>query len=313
MTDKTPAPTPSLNPADKPARPEIFAGQVLGFMIPSQHARGRAVRLDAVLDEILSAHDYPPPIKHLLAEALVLIALIGSLLKDEGAQVTMQAQTEAGPVSLLACDYKDGDLRGYVDFDADRLTELGANPSLYALFGKGYLALTFDLPGERGRYQGIVPLEGDSLADACQSYFIQSEQVPTLIRVAIASGTDGCTAAGLLVQHLPDGEEGRERLHVRLDHPEWEHVAVMAGSIKHEELLDAALSMDAIVWRLFHEEDEVRVTRGPMLARGCRCTAEHYEKLLSRFPESDRQEMRNEDGIILVDCAFCSRSFPIAA
>ena len=313
MTDKTPAPTPTSNPADKPALPEIFAGQVLGFMIPSQHARGRAVRLDAVLDEILSAHDYPPPITHLLAEALVLIALIGSLLKDEGAQVTMQAQTEAGPVSLLACDYKDGDLRGYVDFDADRLTELGANPSLYALFGKGYLALTFDLPGERGRYQGIVPLEGDSLADACQSYFIQSEQVPTLIRVAIASGTDGCTAAGLLVQHLPDGEEGRERLHVRLDHPEWEHVAVMAGSIKHEELLDPALSMDAIVWRLFHEEDEVRVTRGPMLARGCRCTAEHYEKLLSRFPESDRQEMRNEDGIILVDCAFCSRSFPIAA
>lgn len=313
MTDKTPAPTPSPNPADKPALPEIFAGQVLGFMIPSQHARGRAVRLDAVLDEILSAHDYPPPIKHLLAEALVLIALIGSLLKDEGAQVTMQAQTEAGPVSLLACDYKDGDLRGYVDFDADRLTELGANPSLHALFGKGYLALTFDLPGERGRYQGIVPLEGDSLADACQSYFIQSEQVPTLIRVAIASGTDGCTAAGLLVQHLPDGEEGRERLHVRLDHPEWEHVAVMAGSIKHEELLDPALSMDAIVWRLFHEEDEVRVTRGPMLARGCRCTPEHYEKLLSRFPESDRQEMRNEDGIILVDCAFCSRSFPIAA
>ena len=313
MTDKTPAPTPTSNPADKPALPEIFAGQVLGFMIPSQHARGRAVRLDAVLDEILSAHDYPPPIKHLLTEALVLIALIGSLLKDEGAQVTMQAQTEAGPVSLLACDYKDGDLRGYVDFDADRLTELGANPSLYALVGKGYLALTFDLPGERGRYQGIVPLEGDSLADACQSYFIQSEQVPTLIRVAIASGTDGCTAAGLLVQHLPDGEEGRERLHVRLDHPEWEHVAVMAGSIKHEELLDPALSMDAIVWRLFHEEDEVRVTRGPMLARGCRCTAEHYEKLLSRFPESDRQEMRNEDGIILVDCAFCSRSFPIAA
>lgn len=311
MTDKTPAPTPAYD--DKTAQAEIFAGQVLGFMIPSQHARGRAVRLDAVLDEILSAHDYPPPIKHLLAEALVLIALIGSLLKDEGAQVTMQAQTEAGPVSLLACDYKDGDLRGYVDFDADRLTELGANPSLYALFGKGYLALTFDLPGERGRYQGIVPLEGDSLADACQSYFVQSEQVPTLIRVAIASGTDGCTAAGLLVQHLPDGEEGRERLHVRLDHPEWEHVAVMAGSIKHEELLDPALSMDALVWRLFHEEDEVRVTRGPVLARGCRCTAEHYEKLLSRFPESDRQEMRNEDGIILVDCAFCSRSFPIAA
>ena len=191
--------------------------------------------------------------------------------------------------------------------------ELGANPSLYALFGKGYLALTFDLPGGQGRYQGIVPLEGDSLAEACQTYFVQSEQVPTLIRVAIGSGPDGCRAAGLLAQHLPDGEEGRERLHARLDHPEWEHVAVMAGSVRHDELLDTALSMDAIVWRLFHEEDEVRVTRGPLLHRGCRCTAEHYQKVLSRFPAKDRADMRNEDGIILVDCAFCSRSFPIAA
>ena len=231
--------------------------------------------------------------------ALVLIALVGSLLKDEGAQVTMQAQTQAGPVSLLVCDYKDGALRGYVDFDADRLVELGANPSLFALFGAGYLALTFDLPGEQGRYQGIVPLEGDSLAEACQSYFVQSEQVPTLIRVAIASGSDGCRAAGLLVQHLPDGEEGRERLHVRLDHPEWEHVAVMAGSIRHEELLDTGLSMDAIVWRLFHEEDEVRVTRGPHLVRGCRCTSDHYEKVLSRFSEKDREEMLRTTALII--------------
>lgn len=292
---------------------ETFAGRTLAFAIPSRNARGRVVRLDRTLDEILGAHDYPAPVTHLLAEALVLATLIGGLLKDDASQVTMQAQTEAGAVRLLVCDYKAGALRGYVDFDEAKLAELGANPSLFALFGKGYLAITFDMADGRGRYQGIVPLEGDSLADACQSYFFQSEQVPTLIRTAVRSGKDGSLAAGMLLQHLPDGEEGRERLHARLDHPEWEHVAVMGGSLRHDELLDEALSLEAIVWRLFHEEDEVRIIAGHEVTRGCRCSKEHYEMVLAKFPEADRAEMRDDDGIIMVDCAFCSRKFPIEA
>lgn len=296
-----------------PHSDETYAGQLLGFTIPSRNARGRVVRLDSVLDEILSAHDYPAPITHLLAEALVLASLMGGLLKDDGSQVTMQAQTEAGAVNLLVCDFKDGNLRGYVDYDEARLAELGANPSLFALFGKGYLAITFDMADGRGRYQGIVPLEGDSLSEACENYFFQSEQVPTLIRCAVRGDGNSCSAAGLLVQHLPDGEEGRERLHARLDHPEWEHVAVMAGSIRHDELLDPALSLEAIVWRLFHEEEEVRIQRGAQIARGCRCSIEHYEEVLGRFPEADRADMRDDQGVILVDCAFCSKQFAIAA
>ena len=292
---------------------ETYSGRPLGFTIPSRNTRGRLVRLDSALDAILSAHDYPAPITHLLAEALVLTALAGSLLKEEGAQVTMQAQTENGPVRLLVCDYREGALRGYADFDADRLAELGANPTLFGLFGKGHLAITFDLPSGKGRYQGIVPLEGDSLGEAFQTYFVQSEQVPTLIRTAVVAGEGGCRAAGVLVQHLPDGEEGRERLHARLDHPEWEHVAVLAGSIRHEELLDPELSLEALVWRLFHEEEEVRIVPGPAISRGCRCSAEHYEQVLARFPEEDRADMRDENGLILVDCAFCSKIFPIAA
>ena len=296
-----------------PHSDETYAGQLLGFTIPSRSARGRVVRLDSVLDEILSAHDYPAPITHLLAEALVLASRMGGLLKDDGSQVTMQAQTEAGAVNLLVCDFKDGNLRGYVDYDEARLAELGANPSLFALFGKGYLAITFDMADGRGRYQGIVPLEGDSLSEACENYFFQSEQVPTMIRCAVRGDGGSCSAAGLLIQHLPDGEEGRERLHARLDHPEWEHVAVMAGSIRHDELLDPTLSLEAIVWRLFHEEDEVRIQRGAQIARGCRCSIEHYEEVIARFPEADRADMRDDRGLILIDCAFCSKQFAIAA
>lgn len=298
------------------ASDEITSGQVLGFAIPDRHARGRVVRLDRVLDEILAAHAYPSAITHLLAEALVLTALIGGLLKHDTGQLTMQAQTEGGVVGLLVCDWRDGELRGYVEFDRERLAALGANPSLYALFGTGYLAITFDMTdgahGSGGRYQGIVPLEGESLADACETYFRQSEQVPTLIRVAVSVKDGRCLAGGLLVQHLAESEEGGERLHARPDYPEWEHVSALAGSIRHDELLDRELTMEALVWRLFHEEREVRILPGAEIVRGCRCSAAHYEKVIARFPPEERDEMRNEAGEILVDCAFCSRIFPIS-
>jgi len=286
--------------------------QVLSLTIPDRNARGRVVRLGPVLETILAAHAYPPAITHLLAEALVVTALIGSLLKDGEGQLTMQAQTEGGIVELLVCDYRSGELRGYIRHDADRLAQLGANPSLYALFGKGYLAITFDLATTRQRYQGIVPLEGNTLAEACESYFAQSEQVPTLIRVAVRSSAAGCVAGGLLVQHLAEGEEGRERLHVRMDHPEWDHIAALAGSIRHDELVDPTLSLEALTWRLFHEENEVRVERGLPLQRGCRCSLEHYAAVIAQFPEEDQIEMRNERGVIEIDCAFCSRVFELA-
>ena len=287
--------------------------RVLRFSIPGRNARGRVVRLGPVLDTILTAHDYPPPIRRLLAEALVLTALLGTLLKDEDSQLTMQAQTEAGVVDLLVCDYRNGELRGYVRHDADRLAMLGRDPSLFALFGKGYLAITFDLATSGQRYQGIVPLEGSNLAEACESYFAQSEQVPTLIRLGIGDGAAGCIGAGILVQHLAEGEEGRERLHVKLEHPEWEHVAILAGSTRPEELVDPDLSLEALVWQLYHEEPEVRVESGAMLERGCRCSIAHYQSVLIRFPESERIEMRNAAGLIEVDCAFCSKLFQIEA
>ncbi len=293
------------------ATAETYSDTLLGFTLPDRSARGRLVRMEGVLEQVLSAHNYPAPITHLLGEALVLGALMGGLLKGEQAQMTMQAQTNGGTVNLLVCDYRAGAVRGYVDFDSERLAKLGANPSLKALFGEGYLAITFETEG-RQRYQGIVPLEGDSLAAACESFFSQSEQIPTLIRVASRAGAGGRMAAGLLIQHLPEGEEGRERLHVRLDHPDWEHVAVMAGSISHDELLDPALSLEAIVWRLFHEEEEVRVQAGTALSRGCRCSAAHYEAVIGRFPPDEQAEMRGADGIIAVDCAFCSRTFALA-
>lgn len=286
--------------------------RVLAFTLPANNARGRVVRLGPVLDTVLSAHEYPTAIRHLLAEAQVLTALLGSLLKDSDGQMTMQAQAEGGIVDLLVCDYRDGEVRGYVRHDPERLGALPTFPSLGQLFGEGYLAITYDLATTNQRYQGIVPLQGESLTAACESYFAQSEQIPTTIRTGVRWNGSSCIAGGLLVQHLPEGEEGRERLHVQMDDPEWEHVSALAGSLRSDELVDPSLTLEALVWRLYHEEPEIRVNRLGPLSRGCRCTVEYYQSVLGRFPEEERKAMRDPDGTVPVDCAFCSRQFRIA-
>ncbi|MGN6848922.1 MAG: Hsp33 family molecular chaperone HslO [Sphingomicrobium sp.] len=284
---------------------------VLGVAIPLRNARGRIGRLGPVLDAVLANHGYPPAIEKLLAEALTLTALLGSLLKEPQGQLTLQAQTEGGIIDLMVCDYLGGELRGYVRHDPEKLAGASAEPSLKELFGKGYLAITFDQPVANERYQGIVPLEGKNLGEAAQSYFAQSEQIPSLVRLAAEKRGDRWFAGGLLLQHLPEGEEGRERLHTRLDHPDWPHVAILGGSVKAEELTDPELPLDDLIWRLFHEEDELRTLEAISLSRGCRCDPDYVRSVIARFPAEEREAMVGDDGLIRVDCAFCSSSFAI--
>ena len=290
-----------------------FSDEAFGFTIPARHVRGRMVRIGSALDDVLSAHAYPPVIERLVAEALVLASLLDAMLKDDAGQLTLQAQTEQGAVSLLVADYQAGAVRGYAQYDADLLAELGPAPTLFGLFGKGYLAITFDQATTKERYQGIVPLEGASLGAAAEHYFAQSEQIPSLVHIAVRQdGAQGCIGAGLLLQHLPEGEVGRERLHVRHDHPDWEHAEIMARSLTDGELTDPALPLTDIVWRLFHEEPEIRVFNPIALHKGCRCDAGHIRSVLGRFGAEERSEMADERGIIGVDCAFCSRLFEVA-
>jgi molecular chaperone Hsp33 len=295
-----------------PETPTLNIDTALGVTLPARHARGRMVRIGPALDAVLANHVYPPVIEKLLAEALALTALLGALLKDPGGQMTLQAQTESGIIDLLVCDYLGGELRGYIRHDAERLAEAGPNPTLFSLFGRGYLAITFDQPATNERYQGIVPLEGDSLAQAAETYFTQSEQIPSIVRLAARKTEKGWVAGGLLFQHLAEGEEGRDRIHTRLDHPEWAHVAVLAGSVKGEELTDPALPLDDLVWRLFHDEEEVRTLEPVGLTRGCRCDPDYVKSVIARFPPEERAAMVGDDGFIRVDCAFCATDFPIS-
>jgi len=282
--------------------------RLLGFTLPARGARGRLVRLDATLQSILAAHAYPAPIARLLAEALALTALLGTLLRPDEGQLTVQARGAGGPVKLLVADYRDGQLRGYAAQDLDR--RFPPAESLRDLFGDGQLVITLDQTAAAERYQGIVALGDGTLEQAARHYFENSEQLPTLVRLAAGADADGrWTAGGLLVQHLPRGEQGAARLHVEDSaHPDWQHVEALAATVSDRELTDATLAIDELLWRLFHE-DAPRVLPGQALSRGCRCSTEHIARVLAQFPESDRETMRNADGLIAVDCEFCARQF----
>lgn len=285
--------------------------RLIGFTLPGRGARGRLVRLDDSLGEILAAHAYPEPIARLLAETLALTALLGALFRPEDGQLTLQAKGDGGPVRLLVADFRaeagGAALRGYASQDLDRRFQPAA--TLDTLFGRGQLVITLDQTNSSERYQGIVALGGVLLQDAAQGYFEDSEQLPTLVRLAAAQDEDGrWTAGGLILQHMSRSEEGESRLHLEDDSENWQHAATLAGSVTEDELTDAALPLEELLWRLFNE-DEVRVLPALALNRGCRCSPEHIRRVLEQFSEEDRAEMRNAEGVISVDCEFCSRQF----
>ncbi len=292
------------------------ADQMLSFAVPARDVRGRVVRLDAALGAILAAHAYPPAQARLLGEALLLTALLGATLREGAgyaAGLTLQAQSTGGPIELLVCDYSAGQLRGYLRARDGRV--MPDDGDLGALFGSGHLAITLDPTAESERYQGIVPLEGTSLTAAVEAYFRNSEQLPTLVRTAVAEdGPFGRVAGGMLLQYLPRGEAGRARLFAEdegaPEPPDWQHMRTLAATITDAELADPALSGEDLLWRLFHEE-QVRVAPGPVPARGCRCSVAHIKDVLGRFPEAERATMRGDDGKISVDCQFCSRTFAV--
>ncbi len=284
--------------------------EVLPFQVDSLDVRGRAVRLGPLLDAILANHSYPPVVTELLAEAILLTALIGSVLRADGGKMTLQAKSD-GAVNLLVADFRvPGELRGYAGFDAEKIAALGPNPRLEQVCGKGYLAITLEQPGTDERYQGIVPLEGENLAEAAQHYFQSSDQLPTTCRLAVRHDglNNNWIAGGLLLQHLPRGEAGGERLFVAEDAPNWSHAKAMAITVGGDELTDPTLPMTELVWRLFHQDAPVGYAPVP-LSKGCRCSREHVQSVLRQFSFEQLADMREPDGSIKVNCAFCSKDW----
>ncbi len=321
---------------------------VLPFQTVRSNMTGRIIRLGPALDAILSRHDYPDPVSETLGQALALAAMLGTALKID-ARLTLQTKSD-GALDLLVVNYDTpGHLRAYANFDAERLKQAlptetsaaagasSASPtgaSETKILGQGYLALTIDPGGDMDRYQGIVALENETLSSAAHTYFRQSEQLPTFIRLAVArvfepakDGTDdedGTTpkagrwtwrAGGLLVQHIAQTggkttpEEHGEPLPLSgEDDEDWRRTQMLAATVEDHELTDPNLSSPELLYRLFHEEG-VRVQTPHTLLDQCRCSRERVVGFLERFAAEGIDDLREPDGAITVTCEFCNKNY----
>lgn len=309
-------------------RPESGDDVAVPFTLENLDSRGRVVRLGNQLDTIIARHGYPEPVARLLGEAVTLAALIGSSLKFEG-RFILQSRTD-GPVSLLVVDFDTPDgLRAYARYDEEALAALVAAGTTKPqdLLGKGVLALTVDQGVHMDRYQGIVALEGESLEEVAHTYFLQSEQIPTRVRLAVAEHSErgqsrpSWRAGGVLLQHLPEhggatmadlpgngdfeNEDMADPDFVEDDH--WTEAKALLDTLTDAELADPDLSAERLLFRLYHETG-VRVFEPQTLVERCTCSAERVEQMINDFTPEDRDEMV-VDGQIEVVCEFCSTHY----
>jgi molecular chaperone Hsp33 len=268
---------------------------------------GRMTRLGPLADDVLNRHDYPEPVALLVGEALALGATLAGALKFNGI-FTLQIQGD-GPVSLVVVDIATEDggstftLRGYAKFDAERLAALDA-PNARDLVGKGHLALTVDQGPHTERYQGLVELVGESLAEFAQHYFRQSQQMDAAVMVSAGRAGDAGTwrAAGIMLQRvadqqldIPPSDDG--------DDP-WRRTMMLMATGTDAEMLDPKLAPRRYLYRLFHEEG-LRVTPPRRLMRGCRCSEERILNVLHQFPQEELADL-SIDGAVEVTCEFCN-------
>ena len=294
------------------------ADHALPFQLDALGVRGRLVRLGPTLDAIIERHGYPLAVARPLAEAMVLCACLATSLKYDGI-FTLQISGD-GPIRLLVTDLTtDGAIRGYAQFDSWKLAvALGAGntdaPDGYVpkLFGNGRLAFTVDQGRHTERYQGIVPLEGPTLADCAHTYFRQSEQLPTGIKIAAKriAGDGGAhwRAAALMVQQMPEFDAGRIEVDAEQREDDWRKAVILMASATESEMLDPGLADTALLYRLFHEDRPRPFERRPLLAR-CRCSRERIDRVLRSIKREELDDLRDKTGRVSVKCEFCSTEY----
>lgn len=285
---------------------------VLPFQVGDSAVRGRVVRLAGTIDEILSAHDYPEAVSELLGEAVCLVAMMGAALKFDG-KLIFQAQGD-GPVPMAVADYSAGGaLRGMAK--ADLALPDGARGAA-DLLGKGHIVMTIDQGPDMERYQAVTPIEGDTLSAAAIAYFDQSEQIPTVIKLAVGRITEPGAgerwrAGGVMAQFIPgEGgtrERGEEVIMGDFDQEIWERSAAFVETVQADELLDPAISPEVLLYRLFHE-DGVRVFDAQAVNHACGCNSGKIAAVLERYNEDELSDMVEGDAIT-VTCEFCRKAY----
>jgi molecular chaperone Hsp33 len=302
--------TPAFLDGGRPPVPDIVVPRgVVPFFLPNRPVRGRLVRLGPLADALLTRHDNNPIVTRLAGQALALAAALSTALKFSGS-FSLQAKGD-GPVGMLLADCTDtGAVRGYARADADRLAALldeipdaGAD----ALLGKGYLAFTVDQGPDEHRHQGIVAIEGSSLAAMVLNYFDTSEQLHCFVHLACEQSAAGWRAGALILERVA----GAGGIDLSLDDAaqaeSWRTATMLAATLTDHELLDDDLPADRLLYRLFHTEG-VATDRARALSFGCRCSRARLASILEGFPTDDLDHMA-VDGDIVMTCEFCNYDF----
>ncbi len=301
---------------------------VLPFQLDRSDIRGRVARLDGVLNRVLSQHAYPPQIEALVAEAALITALIGQTIKLRW-RLSIQVRGN-GPVRMIATDFygptEDGQaarIRAYASFDPD--LETVADP--FTLIGDGYFTILIDQGEGMVPYQGITPLVGGSLSACAETYFAQSEQLPT--RFAVTYGRSQLPgtrpqwrAGGVMLQHMPksmlqvaaeagsgeggllahadilEGEEGEN----------WTRANLLLDTVEELELIGPTVQPTDLLVRLFHEEGP-RVFDAQPVRFGCSCSADKVRQSLSIYSATDIAHMTTDEGVLTADCQFCGAHY----
>lgn len=299
------------------------------FQLETSGLRGRVVRLGSVLNDILSAHDYPLPVAKLLAETTVMSLLLGSMLKYDGI-FTLQLSGDAVIKTLVSDLTSAGALRGYANYDGAVMDAMVKSDKAYdeghyqgfdlaQLLGKGYLVFTVDQGDNTERYQGIVELRGATVSKSVEHYFKQSEQIETTLRVAATYDENtGWRAGGIIAQRMPGVGEGIRdaipinRTDIEEQQENWVRTEALLQSVRDEELTNPDLHSHEVLLRLFHEEG-VRIFDSQNVFKQCRCSVERVQNVLVTLSEDDREHAADKDGHIALTCEFCSRTYKFNA
>lgn len=302
-------PLPDFLRTDRPPVPDLVeVTAVQPFHLDQKPVRGRLVRLGALADALLSRHDHPEAVGRMLGEALALTAGLAAALKYKGS-FSIQAKGD-GVVPMLVADCTDdGQLRGYARAVPEKLSELLSvepSPGAGALLGSGYIAFTCDQGADMERYQGIVALEGGTLAEMTHAYFVASEQLRAFVRLACARTPHGWRATAFIMERVAAGG-GIDELSDEDADDAWTTAVSLASTLTEGEMLDDDLPSEELLYRLFHEEG-LMLNRARALSYGCRCSRARLSGVLAGFPEDDLDHMA-EEGVITMTCEFCNHDF----
>ena len=273
------------------------------FMFEGAPVRGELVELSSTWQQVQSHRTYPPAVNTLLGEMLAAAALLSANLKFNGA-IVMQIHGD-GPVRLLVveCD-AELQMRATAKFDSEAIIDASASlTELVNLHGNGRFVITLDpkekLPGQQA-YQGVVPLDGESVASVIENYMMRSEQLDTRLWLA----ANGTVSRGLLLQKLPS--TGGIDAPVDDDLTVWDRTVMLASTLQQTELLDT--DIDTLMRRLFWEET-IRVFEPKHPSFRCSCSRERVGNMLKMLGQPEVDSVLEEMGQVSIDCEFCGQHY----